>query len=263
MRRAAGPARRVDRHRRGRTGPTTGCAIPLAPGQALTPNEKYAALVESAGYVPVPLTADDYIELLPMSLAGDQLLRHQDQPPHLRRRGAEPATAAALRGDAARGPVGGPLRPLRRHPDLGPQPPQPTAAGSRCRGGTASAPVPFGEDAWNHARELVAERGHTSPSEDEIARLVDDLLRRAADGPDEATTSPGKKKRAAARDRRVVAKTAANNTTPTLPDGVLVPVPTPPQHTQTNRPATQQSRPMLPRPMPRRTTRSPRSTWPT
>ena len=30
-----------------------------------TPNEKYAALVEAAGYVPVVLSADDYIELLP------------------------------------------------------------------------------------------------------------------------------------------------------------------------------------------------------
>jgi putative transposase len=30
-----------------------------------TPNEKYAALVEAAGYVPVALGPDDYIELLP------------------------------------------------------------------------------------------------------------------------------------------------------------------------------------------------------
>ena len=30
-----------------------------------TPNEKYAALVETAGYVPVALSAEDYIELLP------------------------------------------------------------------------------------------------------------------------------------------------------------------------------------------------------
>ena len=30
-----------------------------------TPNEKYAALVETAGYVPVALGAEDYIELLP------------------------------------------------------------------------------------------------------------------------------------------------------------------------------------------------------
>lgn len=34
------------------------------PGRAMTPNEKYAALAEVAGYVPVPLPETDYIELL-------------------------------------------------------------------------------------------------------------------------------------------------------------------------------------------------------
>jgi hypothetical protein len=37
---------------------------PVSPGRAYTPNERYAALVESAGYVPVALSAQDYIELL-------------------------------------------------------------------------------------------------------------------------------------------------------------------------------------------------------
>jgi putative transposase len=37
------------------------------PSEALTPNEKYAALVTIAGYVPVPLTPADYIELLPVT----------------------------------------------------------------------------------------------------------------------------------------------------------------------------------------------------
>ena len=43
----------------------TGCATRPHPGRAFTPNEKYAALVEAAGYVPVALSAGDYIELLP------------------------------------------------------------------------------------------------------------------------------------------------------------------------------------------------------
>src|ERR1017187_7357656 len=50
---------------RGRTGRTAGCATRPRPGRALTPNEKYTALVEAAGYVPVALSAGDYIELLP------------------------------------------------------------------------------------------------------------------------------------------------------------------------------------------------------
>ena len=47
--------------------PHDGLRDPLAPGTALTPNEKYAALVETAGYVAVPLSAEDYIELLPVT----------------------------------------------------------------------------------------------------------------------------------------------------------------------------------------------------
>ena len=45
--------------------PHDGLRDPLAPGRALTPNERYAALIDVAGYVPVPLSPEDYIELLP------------------------------------------------------------------------------------------------------------------------------------------------------------------------------------------------------
>jgi hypothetical protein len=45
--------------------PHDGRRYPVMPGKALTPNEMYAALVETAGYVAVPLSDDDYIELLP------------------------------------------------------------------------------------------------------------------------------------------------------------------------------------------------------
>ena len=82
--------------------PHDGLRDPVHPGRAFTPNEKYAALVETAGYVPVALSADDYIELLPATLAGGQRLRHQDQPPDLRRRGAEPAAACSPRGSGDR-----------------------------------------------------------------------------------------------------------------------------------------------------------------
>ena len=47
--------------------PHDGLRDPLAPGRALTPNERYAALIDVAGYVPVPLSPEDYIELLPAS----------------------------------------------------------------------------------------------------------------------------------------------------------------------------------------------------
>ena len=40
---------------------------PLFPRRAISPNQKYAALVAAAGYLPVPLTAEDYLELLPVT----------------------------------------------------------------------------------------------------------------------------------------------------------------------------------------------------
>jgi len=40
--------------RSGRTGHMTGCGNPLHPQRTFSPNQKYAALIETAGYVPVP-----------------------------------------------------------------------------------------------------------------------------------------------------------------------------------------------------------------
>ncbi|WP_256960252.1 transposase family protein [Streptomyces scabiei] len=45
--------------------PHDGLCDPLMPGKALSPNEKYAALVAAAGHVPVALGPQEYIELLP------------------------------------------------------------------------------------------------------------------------------------------------------------------------------------------------------
>ena len=47
--------------------PHDGLRHPLTPGAALAPNEQYAALLEVAGYVPAPLAAEDYLELLPLT----------------------------------------------------------------------------------------------------------------------------------------------------------------------------------------------------
>jgi hypothetical protein len=44
-----------------------GLRDPVSPGRTFTPNEKYASLVQAAGYIAVALSADDYIELLPAS----------------------------------------------------------------------------------------------------------------------------------------------------------------------------------------------------
>src|SRR5262249_7991182 len=40
---------------------------PLTPRRALAPNEMYAALVAAAGYLPLILSGEDYLELLPVA----------------------------------------------------------------------------------------------------------------------------------------------------------------------------------------------------
>ncbi|MHA4779817.1 Mu transposase C-terminal domain-containing protein [Streptomyces sp. MSC1_001] len=46
--------------------PHQGLRHPMLPKIALSPNQMWAALVAVAGYVPVPLTGNDYLELLPV-----------------------------------------------------------------------------------------------------------------------------------------------------------------------------------------------------
>ncbi|MFI7240433.1 Mu transposase C-terminal domain-containing protein [Streptomyces cyaneofuscatus] len=46
--------------------PHEGLRHPMMPRKALTPNQMWAALVAVAGYVPIPLTGRDYLELLPV-----------------------------------------------------------------------------------------------------------------------------------------------------------------------------------------------------
>ena len=47
------------------TRPHEGLRHPFSLGQTASPNDDYAALIAAAGYVPVTLTGEDYIELLP------------------------------------------------------------------------------------------------------------------------------------------------------------------------------------------------------
>ena len=62
-------------------------------------------------------------------------------------------------------------------------------------------PAPFGEQAWDHAREVLSRRGESPATEAEIARAVDDLLDWAGRGP-----GGGKPSR---QDERVAGRTRA------------------------------------------------------
>ena len=64
-----------------------------------------------------------------------------------------------------------------------------------------TAPAPFGEQAWTHARQLLAARGSDPATEAEIAAAAADLLDRAGQGP-----GPGRRRQHRSRTRQQPAR---------------------------------------------------------
>src|SRR5260370_1391784 len=163
--------------------PHAGLCHPLMPGRALSPNEMYAALVETAGYVPVPLAASDYVELLPatwrkVNAYGVKVGNRTYDCKALSPCRGQHSGVNARNGlwethfdphDVTRIWIGDHLG------DGG----WILAPWTRLR----AAPAPFGEQAWGHARKMLARRGEDPATEDEIARAAAALLDRAGQGP--------------------------------------------------------------------------------
>jgi transposase InsO family protein len=174
-----------------------GLRDPEHPGRAFTPNEKYAALVEAAGYVAVALGPDDYVELLPASWRavnayGIKLSRRSYDSGELNPLRLQPSGVREKKDlwevrhdpyDVSRVHVRGPdgwITVFWKHLDR--------------------APVPFGELAWDHARRSLGR----DATEEQIADAVAALLRRASAGPEDR-----EKPKMSKRDRRVAARTKA------------------------------------------------------
>jgi hypothetical protein len=184
--------------------PRDGLRDPLAPGRALTPNERYAALIDVAGYVPVPLSPEDYIELLPASWRvinsyGVKIgLRTYDSGelnPYRRQHSGIDAQNG--RWEVRYDPYDISRIWIRNHHHGG----WLTSTWKHLR----TAPAPFGEQAWNHARQLLAARGSDPATEAEIAAAAADLLDRAGQGPGPGPGEPAAPQQdqpAAARGRR-------------------------------------------------------------
>jgi transposase InsO family protein len=177
--------------------PHDGLRDPEHPGRAFTPNEKYAALVETAGYVPVSLSPDDYVELLP---AEWRAVNAYGIKLNWRTYDSEDLDPLRMQPSGVREKAG--LWEVRHDPyDV-------SRLYVRGPDGWITAfwkhlnrmPMPFGELAWDHARRSLG-RG---ASEEEIADAVAALLRRTGKGPgDDGKPALSK------RDRRVAARTKA------------------------------------------------------
>ena len=184
--------------------PHDGLRDPAAPGRAFTPNEKYAALVEAAGYVPVALSAGDYIELLPatwraINAYGVKISHRVYDSEELNPFRGQRSGVAAKQNlwEIHRDPYDVSRIWVRNHWDGG----WITVFWKHL----STAPAPFGELAWDHARRQLAADGK-NPAGQEIARAVESLLQRAHQGPGKPGR-PGRKP--AAKDRRVAARTKA------------------------------------------------------
>jgi hypothetical protein len=191
-----------------------GLRDPVSPGRTFTPNEKYASLVQAAGYIPVALSADDYIELLPASWRainhyGVKIGRRTYDSDELNPLRRQPSGVPDKKNlwEVHRDPYDVSRVWVRNHHDGG----WVTLFWKHLN----SMPMPFGELAWNHALAGLLGQGG-NPTEDEIGQAAADLLDRAHRGPPSAQppTSAGGTK-ASRRDRRIAARTRAAG--PALP----------------------------------------------
>ncbi|MGQ4485360.1 Mu transposase C-terminal domain-containing protein [Streptomyces sp. SAS_281] len=183
--------------------PHDGLRDPLMPGKALSPNEKYAALVAAAGHVPVALSPDEYIELLPrcrrtINSYGIRLGHRTYDSTELTpfRRQSSGVGPGGKGWEVHYDPYDISRIWVRNHREGG----WITAIWRHLR----TAPMPMGELAWDHARRVLAERGADPVTEEEIAQAAVALLDRAADGPRDTAGRPSGRSR---KDRKVAART--------------------------------------------------------
>jgi len=174
---------------------------PYFPRRSVSPNDKYAALVAAAGYLPLTLSGEDYLELLPVAWQaindyGIRLDYRTYDSPELGRWRRQHSGVPAKRG----------LWEVHYDPyDL-------SQVFVRTKEGWVAAPwthlpmvaAPFADFTWRHARKLAAQAGRDDTSETEVARVLDELLTRAQAGPpaDKATARVAARTRVAAAAHR-------------------------------------------------------------
>jgi hypothetical protein len=181
--------------------PHEGLRDPDHPGRLFTPNQKYAALVEACGYVPVALSGQDYIELLPaawraVNVYGIRVHNRTYDSPELgpMRRRSSGVTAKQGLWEVHRDPYDVSRVWVRDH---------------RGDGGWIQAtwkylnraPVPFGDLAWDHVSHQLPKA-----TEEELAVTVAALLTRAHAGPQRPAGKKGRSTKSAKTDRRVAAR---------------------------------------------------------
>ncbi|MFI7368236.1 integrase [Streptomyces sp. NPDC050149] len=191
--------------------PHDGLRDPGVPGRTFTPNQKYAALIESAGYVPLALSGDDYVELLPatwraVNSYGIKINNRVYDCPGLAPFRRQPSGVARKRNlwEIHRDPYDASWIWMRQHWETGWIPVPWKHLGS--------VPQPFGDLAWDHAAADLRSKGSPTPTEEETAQAVAELLVRAHQGPTGQSDGPAAKP--SKRNRRVAARSRAASESP-------------------------------------------------
>ncbi len=148
-------------------------------GRDLSPNEMFAACVGISGYVPLPLTGDDYIELLPaiFRTVNDYGLTINNRTYDCKALNPYRRLDSGLRGgnkqwEVHYDPYDITLVWLRDH-----RSDEWITVPWVYR---SMAGQPFGLALWEHARRVTTERSGPRPAEADVARNVADLLNRAS-----------------------------------------------------------------------------------
>ncbi|WP_194922570.1 hypothetical protein [Catenulispora pinisilvae] len=165
---------------------------PYFPAKALSPNEAYAAQVAACGYLPLTLSGQDYLELLPVAwrAINDYGVRigYRTYDTDHREHGHDPLGPYHRQHSGIAAKKG--LWPVHYDPyDL-------SQVFVRTKTGWVTLPwthkamvtAPFADFTWRHARELAAARGLDDTNETDVARVLDNLLTRAETGPADRRT---------------------------------------------------------------------------
>ena len=159
--------------------PHEGLSHTWGEGRDLSPNEMYTACVGISGYVPLPLTDDDYIELLPavFRTVNDYGLTIDNRTYDCKALNPYRRLDSGLRGgnkqwEVHYDPYDITVVWLRDHRSE-----EWITAPWVYR---SLAGQPFGLALWEHARRVTTERSGPRPAEADVARNVADLLKRAS-----------------------------------------------------------------------------------
>jgi hypothetical protein len=180
-----------------------GLRHPMMPKRALTPNQMWAALIGVTGYVPVPLSGKDYIELMPVKwqAINDYGIRfdyrtYDDKALNDHRGQLSGHAACDGKWEVHHNPYD-PTRIWVRLPDVGfVEVPWIHAT---------EVNLPFTDFTWNHIRKTIERTEDRDTHELELARALNALLKRAAAG------------HGTPRERTVAARAAAAATLTHLP----------------------------------------------